>query len=121
LGISLQTFQPKFDFPVEIGIDSKGIIGPSAGLVLSLSIIQALSPADITHGHAVAATGTVDLQGNVGPVGGVEDKVLAAEGKAEYFLAPKSDYQAAKDRARKLQVIEVNTAQQALDFLNTLA
>ena len=83
--------------------------------------IQALSPDDITHGHAVATTGTVDLQGNVGPVGGVEDKVLAAEGKAEYFLAPKNDYQTAKGKARSLKVIEVDTVQQALNFLNSLA
>lgn len=121
LGISPQTYQPRFDFPVQIGIDSRGIIGPSAGLVLTLAIVQAVGGQDITHGHTVAATGTVDLQGNVGPIGDVGDKVLAAEGKAEYFLAPKSDYQAAKARARKLKVIEVDTVQQALDFLRGLA
>jgi len=121
LGVTSQTYRPSFDFPVQVGIDSRGIIGPSAGLVLTLSIMQALSPRDITHGHNVAATGTIDLQGTVGPVGGVEDKVLAAEGRAEYFLTPKASYEAAKQKARKLKVVEVDSLQQAVDFLESLA
>jgi PDZ domain-containing protein len=121
LGISPQTYQPRFDFPVQINIDSQGIIGPSAGLVLTLAVVQALGGHDITRGHAIAATGTVDLQGNVGPIGDVQDKVLAAEGKAEYFLAPKQDYEAARVTAQRLHVVEVDTIQQALDFLRGLA
>lgn len=121
LGISPQTYQPSFDFPVQVNIDSQGIIGPSAGLVLTLAIIQAVSQQDITHGHLIAATGTVDMQGNVGPIGDVEDKVLAAEGKAEYFLAPKADYDAAKAKAHKLKVVEIDSVQQATTFLQGLA
>lgn len=121
LGISPQTYQPKFDLPVQVSIDSQGIIGPSGGLVLTLAIIQAVSGQDITHGHRVAATGTVDLQGNVGPIGDVEDKVLAAEGKADYFFAPKADYDAAKSQAENINVVQIDSVQQALDFLRGLA
>ncbi len=120
LGIGTLTFQPRYDFPVAVSIDSKGIIGPSAGLVLTLSIMQALSPTDLTHGHKIAATGTIDLQGNVGPVGGVHDKVIAADNRADYFLVPKADYAEATAQARHMRVVEVDTLQQAVDFLNGL-
>lgn len=117
LGVALMTYQPRFDFPVQINIDSKGIIGPSAGLILTMSIVQALSPTDITHGHNIAATGTIDLQGNVGPIGDVRDKVIAAEGKAAYFLVPKQDYAAAKEQAKGINVVEIDNVDQATKFL----
>src|SRR5581483_4426540 len=121
MGVVPATYRPSFDFPVQISIDSKGIIGPSGGLVLTLSIIQALSQEDITHGHDSAVTGTMDMQGNVGPVGGIEDKILAAEGHAEYFLVPKSELEAAQKQAKRIKVVEADTIQQALDFLSHLA
>lgn len=121
LGVVPSTYRPSYDFPVPIQIDAKGIIGPSAGLVLSLAIMQAASATDITHGHNVAVTGTVDINGHVGPVGGTEDKVIAADGHAEYFLVPKQDYAAAKREATKMTVVEVDSLKQAVDFLNTLA
>jgi len=121
LGIAPVTYRPTFEFPVRITIDSKGIVGPSAGLVLTLAIIQAAAPSDITHGHNVAATGTIDISGQVGPIGDIEDKVLAAEGHAEYFLVPKQDYPAASKAASKIKVVEVDSLQQAMDFLKSLA
>jgi PDZ domain-containing protein len=121
LGIVPRTYRPIFEFPVQVSIDSKGIIGPSAGLVLTLAVMQAGGPEDITHGHRIAATGTMDLSGNVGPVGGTADKVRAADGRAEYFLVPKADLDDAKRAARRTKVVEANTLSQALDFLETLA
>jgi len=121
LGVVPITYRGSFDFPVQIKIDSKGIIGPSAGLVLTLSIVQATATSDITHGHNVAATGTIDINGQVGPIGGIEDKIIAAEGHAEYFLVPTKDYEAASKAAAKVKVVEVDTLQQAVDFLNSLA
>ena len=121
LGIVPRTYRPTFDFPLQVNIDSKGIIGPSAGLVLALSIMQAASPSDLTHGHSVAVTGTIDINGQVGPVGGVEDKVYAADSQAEYFLAPKRDVAAAKQAASRMKVVEVDNLQQAVDFLKSLA
>ncbi|HLG72769.1 MAG TPA: PDZ domain-containing protein [Chloroflexota bacterium] len=121
LGVTPETYRPSYDFPVPISIDSRGIIGPSAGLVLTLSIMQAASPTDITHGHNVAATGTIDLSGRVGAVGGVPDKVYAAEGRAEYFLVPKADADTARKTATRMKVVETDTLQQAVDFLKSLA
>ncbi|HLQ33078.1 MAG TPA: PDZ domain-containing protein [Chloroflexota bacterium] len=121
LGITPVTYRQSFDFPVQIAIDSKGIIGPSAGLVLTLAIMQAAGRDDLTHGRNVAATGTIDLDGRVGAVGGVADKVISAEGRAEYLLVPKEDYHAAKASASRVKVVEADTIQQAVDFLRSLA
>jgi PDZ domain-containing protein len=121
LGVGPQTYRPTYDYPVQVNIDAKGIIGPSAGLVLTLAIMQAASTDDITHGHNIAATGTIDLSGQVGPIGGIEDKVYAAEGSAEYFLVPRSDYEAAAKAATRLKVVQVDSLQQAVDFLKGLA
>jgi PDZ domain-containing protein len=121
MGLTPTTYRPSYDFPLQVSIDSKGIIGPSAGLVLALSIMQAASPNDITHGHNVAATGTIDMEGRVGAVGGVTDKVFAAEGHAEYFLVPKADADAARKTASRMKVVETDSLQQAVDFLKSLA
>ena len=117
LGVAAITYHPSFAFPVQISINSRGIIGPSGGLILSLSIMQALSKTDLTHGHNIAATGTIDMNGNVGAIGDVRDKVLAAEGHAQYFLVPKSDFPAAKAQATNIKVVEIDTVRQAQAFL----
>ena len=121
LGVTPVTYRQHFDFPLQIGIDSKGIIGPSAGLVLSLGIMQAASAADITKGHKIAATGTLDLDGRVGAVGGIDDKVISAEGRAEYLLVATADYEKARQAARTLTVVPVDSIERAIDFLRGLA
>ena len=68
----------KLDFPVEITIDPGAVSGPSAGLAFTLTIIDDLTPGNLTGGKKVAVTGTIDLDGNVGEVGGVPQKTAAA-------------------------------------------
>lgn len=121
VGVSLGTDSPTYDFPVDVKIDSKGIIGPSAGLVLTLQIIQKLSPTDITHGKNIAATGTIQPDGSIGAIGDVGEKVIAAEGQAQYFLAPKDNFAEAQKEATKIKVVQVDTVKQAMDFLNSLS
>jgi Lon-like protease len=121
LGLVPMTYRPSFDFPVQVAIDSKGIIGPSAGLVLTLAIMQAASPTDITRGHNIAATGTIDISGQVGPIGGIQDKVYAAEGHAEYFLVPRPDVETARQVASRIKVVEVNSLAEAVSFLQGLS
>ncbi|HEU0168446.1 MAG TPA: PDZ domain-containing protein, partial [Chloroflexota bacterium] len=122
LGITPVTYHPTWDFPVKVNIDSQGIIGPSAGLVLTLSIMQGLSPTDITHGHNVAATGTIDINGNVGPIGDAGDKVLAATGHADYFFVPKANLEEAQSQASsRIKVVEIDSIEQAKSFLDGLA
>jgi PDZ domain-containing protein len=75
----------------------------------------------LTNGHIIAGTGTIALDGTVGPIGGVEQKVAGAEiADAEYFLTPPENYEDALAAARKINVIEVATAEQAIQFLQRL-
>ncbi|MDP9302137.1 MAG: PDZ domain-containing protein [Actinomycetota bacterium] len=79
-------------FPFPVSIDSGEIGGPSAGLMWSLGLYELMTPGDLTGGRTIAGTGTIDLRGNVGPIGGITDKVVAAEhAGATIFLAPADD------------------------------
>ena len=81
--------QDQLKFPVKIRINAGNIVGPSAGLMFALGIIQRLSPTDITHGCKIAGTGTIDFNGNVGAIGGAKQKIIAANNAgARYFFVP---------------------------------
>jgi PDZ domain-containing protein len=89
IGIQVGT-QTKGELPVtvKIGIDSN-IGGPSAGLMFSLAIYDTLTPGSLTGGATVAGTGTMDAAGNVGPIGGIQQKIVGArDAGAELFLVP---------------------------------
>jgi PDZ domain-containing protein len=119
LGVSVQTDHLAADFPLPIQLSPQKIIGgPSAGLMFTITIYDLLTPDDLKQGRIVAGTGTIDLAGNVGPIGGVRYKVVAAEeAGATIFLCPTENLADARATARSIQVIEVRTAQQAIDFL----
>ena len=66
--------------------------GPSAGMMFALAVIDKLSPGQLNHGKYVVGTGTIDDDGNVGHIGGIEHKArAAADDNAELFLAPKDN------------------------------
>jgi PDZ domain-containing protein len=76
-----------FPFPIQISSDDVG--GPSAGLMWALGLYELMTPGDLVAGRHIAGTGTIDLRGRVGPIGGIQDKVVAAEkAGAQIFLAP---------------------------------
>jgi PDZ domain-containing protein len=77
------------DFPGKITIDAGSIGGPSAGLMFSLGIYDKLTPGPLAGGRQIAGTGTIDDQGQVGPIGGIRQKLAGARADgAQYFLAP---------------------------------
>lgn len=122
IGIKLQPRDPNYEYPFPIDIDSGAVGGPSAGLAFSLAVIDVLSPGELTGGMKVAATGTIDGNGNVGPVGGVSQKtaVVTDEGY-DVFLVPSSEVDAVRARAGdNLQVIPVDTLEEALEALSSL-
>ena len=59
---------------MKVAVDTAGIGGPSAGLAMTLAILDDLTPGDLTGGKRVAVTGTIDPSGNVGEIGGIEQK-----------------------------------------------
>ncbi|NYI06275.1 YlbL family protein [Allostreptomyces psammosilenae] len=107
-----------FPFDIDIRLDDVG--GPSAGLMFTLAIMDKLEPGDLTGGEFVAGTGTIDDQGRVGPIGGVQMKVIAArEAGAEYFLTPSDNCAAAAtdppDGLTLVRVDDLDGAEAALE------
>jgi Lon-like protease len=122
VGVLLQNAAVDIHFPVDVEIDSQNIGGPSAGMMFTLEIINQLTPEDITKGHRIAGTGTIDQDGVVGAIGGIKQKVFAAiDAGAEYVLVPASNYDdAAAAAGDDIDVVEVGTIADALDFLDGL-
>ena len=80
---------PTFTLPVDVTIAIKDIGGPSAGNMFALGIIDKLTPADEANGVTIAGTGTMDVDGTVGPIGGIRQKLAGAKRDgATWFLAP---------------------------------
>jgi Lon-like protease len=112
--------QDQLKFPVKIRINAGNIVGPSAGLMFALGIIQRLSPTDITHGCKVAGTGTIDFNGDVGAIGGAKQKIIAANNAgAKYFFVPdvKDNLDPALANRGSVTVVPVKTLRQALAYL----
>ncbi|MCI0383966.1 PDZ domain-containing protein [Streptomyces sp. CNQ085] len=109
-------------FPFEIDIELADVGGPSAGLMFALGIMDKLTPGDLTGGEFVAGTGTIDGEGRVGPIGGVEMKTIAARDKgAEYFLTPEDNCAtAARDAPESLTLVRVGTIDDALEALEAI-
>ena len=122
IGVLLIEAPTNVVFPVDVAIDSQNIGGPSAGLMFTLEIINQLSEADITRGHRIAGTGTIDNQGAVGSIGGIRQKIYGAiDAGAQYVFVPAGNFDAALEAAADdIEVVRVNTIDDALDFLDTL-
>jgi PDZ domain-containing protein len=110
-----------FRLPLNVNLDSQNIGGPSAGLAFALTIADALTQEDLTRGHLIAVTGTIDISGRVGLVGGVEFKVRAAEREgADIFLVPKEEVALASGVSTDVKVIGVDTIEEAIAALRSL-
>lgn len=107
--------------PIDVEIDTGNVGGPSAGLALALGLLEELGR-DVDRGHQVAVTGELDLDGSVGPVGGIPQKTVGARNAGvDVFLVPAGDNaEEARRYADGLRIIPVNTFQQALRALATL-
>ena len=127
VGVSLAR---RYKVPVRIDIDTSDISGPSAGLAMTLAIIDQLTPGDLTGGKNIAVTGTIDPNGNVGEIGALEQKAVAARAAgAKVFIVPAcakdsgraaclKDIAAAKKRVGgDVLVAPVSTLAQALQVL----
>jgi Lon-like protease len=110
-------------FPFEIEIEQGDIGGPSAGQIFALGIIDKLTPGALLDGFSVAGTGTIAPTGEIGPIGGITQKLYGAErAGATVFLAPMSNCAdiAAGPVPEGLDIYAVNTLGQSLYVLNTL-
>jgi len=108
--------------PLQITFDIKDIGGPSAGLMFSLGIIDLLTPTDLTGGRFIAGTGTIDDKGEVGPIGGIHQKLVGARGAgATVFLTPASNCVEARQLVPSgLRLVKVSSLRDALSALSSL-
>jgi PDZ domain-containing protein len=122
IGVSLASSQQfKFPFTVNISIPDS-IMGPSAGMMFALTIYDKLTPGSLTKGHNIAGTGTIDASGNVGAIGGIDQKIKGAQRDgAELFLAPASncdEVRRATYNHATMRIVKVATLGDAIKALN---
>ncbi len=112
--------------PFEINIDTGRIGGPSAGLAFTLTLLDELTGGDLLGGHDVAVTGTIDLDGSVGAIGGLVQKASAVrQAGLRYFLVPAAQSAAEIAAARAVagdgvEVIPVATVDDAIAALGRI-
>lgn len=110
-------------FPFEIDIKLADVGGPSAGLMFSLGIVDKLTPGQLTGGKFIAGTGTIDDKGKVGPIGGINMKLVGARNAgARYFLTPDENCEAAaSDTPGGLTLVRVKTIDDAKKSLEKIS
>ena len=119
LGVNLIT---DYDFPIDVTIQLNNVGGPSAGMMFALGIIDTLTPDQLNGGQDVAGTGTITADGEVGPIGGIRQKLFGAkDAGAEWFLAPEANCDEVVGHVPDgLQVFAVETLDDALDALEAV-
>lgn len=120
LGI-LMNSEPAGGVSVHYNLNDVG--GPSAGMMFSLAVIDKLTPGELNGGKKVAGTGTIDEDGTVGPIGGIEHKIRAAsDAGAELFLAPRDNCPAVKGaHAGAMTVAAVANLTEAVNAMDAYA
>lgn len=118
LGVAIRTLSPELDLPRDLDIELENVGGPSAGLMLALTVFDSLDDTDLLDGRKIAGTGTIDLRGMVGEVSAIDLKVIAAErAGADVFLVPASQADQARDAADQVDVVPVRTFDDAVEAL----
>ena len=120
VGFLATTVNERFDFPFEIDIKTGNVGGPSAGLMMALNVYNNLIPEDITNSMIVAGTGTIEIDGSVGPVGGIKQKIIAAKrAGAELILVPVANFEEAKHfETDKTAIVAVDSFEEALSVIS---
>jgi PDZ domain-containing protein len=119
IGVEVEQRQPH---PFELSIDLDNIGGPSAGLMFALGIVDKLTPEDLTGGKVIAGTGTINDEGEVGPIGGIPQKLVGAKAAgATYFLVPADNCaEAVRNAQPGLPLVRVTSLRDALAALATI-
>ena len=109
--------------PVAISFNLDGVGGPSAGMMFSLGIIDRMTPGDMTGGNAIAGTGTMSYDGQVGAIGGIQQKLWGAhDDGAQWFLAPSSNCSEVVGHVPDgLRVVSVSTLDEAANAVRSIA
>jgi Lon-like protease len=119
LGVNLMT---DYDFPFDVTIQLNNVGGPSAGMMFALGIMDTLTPGELNGGEQVAGTGTITGSGEVGPIGGIRQKMWGAkDAGAQWFLAPEDNCDEVVGHVPDgLRVFSVETLDDALAVLDAV-
>jgi len=120
MGIYVQSV-PTLPFPIYVRVGNVG--GPSAGQMLALAIYDKLTPGSLTGGQKIAGTGTVSPDGQIGPIGGVKQKMYGAKGAGiKWFLAPSANCeQVVGNIPDGIRVVKVSNLQDSLAAVRAIA
>lgn len=120
LGVRLKY---RFTFPVDVDISLEQVGGPSAGLMFALGILDTVTPGSLTGGKHIAGTGTISPEGEVGPIGGIAQKLIGARSNgATMFLAPAENCDEVVGHIPEgLQVVKVETLEDARQAVEAVA
>lgn len=120
LGVYLSA-EADSDIEATFGLSKVG--GPSAGSMFALGIVDELTPGDLTGGKDIAGTGTIALDGSIGPIGGIEQKMAGAKTDGSgYFLAPASNCgDVVGNVPDGLEVYAVSTLHEAVTTVEAIA
>lgn len=126
VGISaITTFD--LDTDVDIEISTKATeSGPSGGMMMTLMVYNALTKQDLTHGMNIVGTGTINLDGTVGDIGGVKYKLMGAvKNDADVFLVPSGNYEEAmevkKEKGYNIDIVSVENFSDAVAYLEGIS
>jgi len=120
IGVLIRSYNLQYDLPFEVKIDTRDIIGPSAGVMFSLEILNQILEEDITRGRRIAGTGTINLEEEIGPISGVRHKILAAERDgADAFIIPTAnrDEIEGMQQLEEMNILEVANMEEVLQRL----
>lgn len=110
------------DPPFPVAIQAGNVGGPSAGMMHALAIIDTLTPGELTGGNVIAGTGTIEYDGSVGNIGGIRQKVAAAEAAgASVILVPAGNYEEALTAERDIiDIVPIANLEEAIAYLENL-
>ncbi|CAO5182557.1 Lon-like protease [Frankia sp. AiPs1] len=117
------TTTERHTYPVTVRIRLSDVGGPSAGLMFAMGIVDLLTPGELTGGKTIAGTGTISATGEVGPIGGIQQKILGARAaKAAVFLVPADNCADARavDRGNSPRLVKVDMLADALKSVDAL-
>lgn len=119
VGVSVRQ---KFQFPFKVRISVGDIGGPSAGTMFALGLIDKLTPGELSGGEFVAGTGEITPAGQVGPIGGIQQKIVGARNAgATVFLTPEDNCKdALAARPDGLRLVKIDTLHDAVEALKAL-
>ena len=120
LGLSLKI---SVDSPVEASFGLSDVGGPSAGMMFALGLVDKITPGALTGSKDIAGTGTINMDGQVGPIGGIQQKIAGAHGAgSKVFLAPASNCDEVKGHEPEgMQVFAVSTLHEAVTATEAIA